>query len=301
MEQINASIDVDRRLWPHDIAGSKAHCEMLVRQKIIAKDDGAAILRGLEQIAGEMAAGTFAYKRELEDIHMNIEGRLHEIIGETAGKLHTARSRNDQVATAFRLWCREAAQALTAKIAALQTTLNALSKMHEAAVMPGFTHLQPAQPVTLGLHLDAYAQMLERDKSRLDAAAARLNYCPLGAAAMAGTPFPIDREMTAKALGFAAPVPNTMDAVADRDFAAELLFCCGAERHASVQTGRGDYTLGDAAIRLYHAERPLEHRLFDHAAEEKPGRSRTGARQNRAAARQSGAMPDDAQGPAAGL
>ena len=226
MEQINASIDVDVRLWSHDIAGSKAHCEMLVKQKIISKDDGAAILKGLDQIAGEIESGEFEFKRSLEDIHMNIEARLRDIIGETAGKLHTARSRNDQVATDFRLWCRDAIHDVIAKIEALQTTLESLSKTHKNDVMPGFTHLQPAQPVTLGTHLDAYNQMLSRDKSRLEDCFARLNQSPLGAAAMAGTPFPIDRDMTAEALGFEAPIPNTMDAVSDRDFVAELLFCC---------------------------------------------------------------------------
>ncbi len=226
MEQINASIDVDVRLWPHDIAGSKAHCEMLVKQKIISKDDGAAILKCLDQIAGEIESGQFEFKRSLEDIHMNIESRLREIIGDVAGKLHTARSRNDQVATDFRLWCRDAINELIAKIEALQGTLEGLSNTHKDAVMPGFTHLQPAQPVTLGLHLDTYNQMLARDKSRLEDCTIRLNQCPLGAAAMAGTPFPIDRKMTAEALGFDNPIPNTMDAVSDRDFVAELLFCC---------------------------------------------------------------------------
>jgi argininosuccinate lyase len=226
MEQINASIDVDVRLWRQDIAGSKAHCEMLVKQAIISKDDGAAILKGLEQIAGEIEAGEFEFSPALEDIHMNIESRLREIIGDAAGKLHTARSRNDQVATDFRLWCRDAVNALINKIEALQATLAGLSETHKGAVMPGFTHLQPAQPVTLGRHLDAYWHMLERDKSRFEDCSIRLNQCPLGAAAMAGTPFPIDREMTAEALGFDSPIPNTMDAVSDRDFVAEIAFCC---------------------------------------------------------------------------
>lgn len=226
MEQINASIDVDVRLWRQDIAGSKAHCEMLVKQEIISKNDGDAILKGLEQISEEIEAGEFEFSPALEDIHMNIESRLREIIGDAAGKLHTARSRNDQVATDFRLWCRDAVNALIGKIEALQATLAGLSETHKDAVMPGFTHLQPAQPVTLGRHLDAYWHMLARDKSRFEDAFARLNFCPLGAAAMAGTPFPIDREMTAEALGFDGPIPNTMDAVSDRDFVAEIAFCC---------------------------------------------------------------------------
>ena len=226
MEQINASIDVDKRLWRQDIAGSKAHCEMLVKQNIIPAEDGVAILKGLDQIAGEIEAGEFEFKRSLEDIHMNIESRLREILGDVAGRLHTARSRNDQVATDFRLWCRDAICELVAKIEDFQDVLENLRQKHAGDIMPGFTHLQPAQPVTLGTHLDAYAQMLGRDKSRLEDCSIRLNQCPLGAAAMAGTPFPIDREMTAEALGFDNPIPNTMDAVSDRDFVAELLFCC---------------------------------------------------------------------------
>ncbi len=226
MEQINASIDVDKRLWRQDIAGSKAHCEMLVKQKILSKDDGKAILKGLDQVADEIESGAFEFKASLEDIHMNIESRLKEIIGEAAGRLHTARSRNDQVATDFRLWCRDAVNLTIAKIEALQDTIAKLSKKHSKDVMPGFTHLQPAQPVTLGKHLDAYWHMLDRDKSRLEDASARLNFSPLGSAAMAGTPYPIDREMTAEALGFEAPIPNTMDAVSDRDFVAEIAFCC---------------------------------------------------------------------------
>ncbi|MEM7650487.1 MAG: argininosuccinate lyase [Pseudomonadota bacterium] len=226
MEQINASIDVDQRLWRQDIAGSKAHCEMLVAQDIISKEDGKAILKGLDQIANEIEGGAFEFKRELEDIHMNIEARLREIIGDVAGKLHTARSRNDQVATDFRLWCRDAINETIAKIESLNATINALSDKYESAVMPGFTHLQPAQPVTLGVHLDAYAQMLARDQSRFEDASVRLNFSPLGAAAMAGTPFPIDRNATSEALGFEAPIPNTMDAVSDRDFVAEVSFVC---------------------------------------------------------------------------
>ncbi len=226
MEQINASIDIDQRLWREDIRGSKAHCEMLVAQKILSKGDGIAIIDGLNKIAKEIESGTFEFKRSLEDIHMNIESRLRELIGDVAGKLHTARSRNDQVATDFRLWCREAIDGILHHAEALETTLLSLSKKHNADIMPGFTHLQPAQPVTLGLHLDAYVQMLSRDKSRLADCQQRLNYCPLGAAAMAGTPYPIDRKQTAQALGFTAPIPNTMDAVSDRDFVVEIAFCC---------------------------------------------------------------------------
>ena len=227
MEQINASIGVDVRLWRQDIAGSLAHCEMLVKQEIIPAEDGKAIMDGLNEIAGEIEAGDFEFKTSLEDIHMNIESALKDKIGDAAGKLHTARSRNDQVATAFRLWVRDACVDLEAQIEALQTTLAALSKTHKNSIMPGFTHLQAAQPVTLGLHLDAYFQMLERDKARIHYCGKnRANESPLGAAALAGTPYPIDRNFTADKLGFKHPMPNTMDAVSARDFAVEFLFSC---------------------------------------------------------------------------
>ena len=230
MQQINASIGVDQRMWKQDIEGSKAHCKMLAKQKIITEADREAILGGLEQIENEIESGKFEFKVELEDIHMNIESRLKEIVGEAAGRLHTARSRNDQVATDFRLWVRDAINILIAKIENLQDTLESLTKDHEKSIMPGFTHLQAAQPITLGRHLDAYNQMLSRDKSRFEDCAVRVNECPLGAAALAGTPFPIDREFTAEQLGFDRPMPNTLDAVSARDFANEFLFCaaqCG--------------------------------------------------------------------------
>lgn len=224
MEQINASIGVDQRMWRQDIRGSLAHCAMLVKQGIVSANDGQAIAKGLHQIADEIQSGTFEFKAALEDIHMNIESRLREIVGDAAGRLHTARSRNDQVATDFRMWVRDAIADLVKKIDDLQTVISDLSTTHHNAVMPGFTHLQAAQPVTLGVHLDVYNQQMARDKARFKDCAARMNFCPLGAAALAGTPFPIDREMTAKALGFDGPIPNTMDAVSDRDFAAEFLF-----------------------------------------------------------------------------
>jgi len=230
MEQINASIGVDQRMWRQDIRGSLAHAAMLVKCGILSEDDGKAIAEGLEQIAGEIERGELEFTPALEDIHMNIESRLREIIGDAAGRLHTARSRNDQVATDFRMWVRDACADLVHKIDSLQGVLQDLSDKHKDHVMPGFTHLQAAQPVTLGLHLDVYNQQLARDKSRVEDCAKRLNVCPLGSAALAGTPFPIDREMTAKELGFDGPMPNTMDAVSDRDFAAEFLFCaaqCG--------------------------------------------------------------------------
>ncbi|HHK74516.1 MAG TPA: argininosuccinate lyase, partial [Rhizobiales bacterium] len=226
MQQINVSIDVDARLWPQDIALSKAHAEMLGRQDIITKEESATLLGGLCKIEKELGAGKFKFRPEFEDIHMNIEARLKELIGDVAGKLHTARSRNDQVATGFRMWIRDAVGDLVAEIEGFQDTLKKLSKKHENHIMPGFTHLQPAQPVTLGRHLDAYWHMLSRDKSRLEDCARRLNKSPLGAAALAGTPFPIDRDFTAKKLGFDRPMDNTLDAVSARDFANEFLFAC---------------------------------------------------------------------------
>ncbi len=230
MQQINASIGVDQRMWKQDIEGSKAHCKMLVKQNIITDSDGKAILDGLDQIEKEIESGTFEFTAELEDIHMNVESRLKDIVGDAAGRLHTARSRNDQVATDFRLWVRDAINILIHKIENLQQTLATLSKEHDTSIMPGFTHLQAAQPITLGRHLDAYYQMLSRDKSRFEDCATRVNECPLGAAALAGTPFPIDRAYTAEQLGFDRPMPNTLDAVSARDFANEFLFCaaqCG--------------------------------------------------------------------------
>jgi argininosuccinate lyase len=223
MQAINASVGFDRRLWAQDIAGSIAHCEMLVAQKIIDEDAGRRILDGLANIRAEIADGRFTWRTALEDVHLNIEGRLAELIGEDAGRLHTARSRNDQVATDFRLWVRDALDGLDGSLRALQAALIDQAEAHAGTVMPGFTHLQAAQPVTLGHHLLAYVEMLGRDRARARDARARLNECPLGAAALAGTSFPIDRERTAKALGFDRPAANSLDAVSDRDFALEFL------------------------------------------------------------------------------
>jgi argininosuccinate lyase len=223
MEAINASIDFDRKLAREDIAGSEAHLAMLRHQGIVEAADADAIAKGLAQVKGEIEAGTFAFSRALEDIHMNVEGRLAEIVGEAAGRLHTARSRNDQVALDLRLWTRERIDALVEAIEGLQRALATRALEHAATVMPGFTHLQSAQPVTFGHHLMAYVEMLSRDAGRFRDARKRLNECPLGAAALAGTSFPIDREMTAKALGFGRPTANSLDSVADRDFALETL------------------------------------------------------------------------------
>ncbi|HSM40895.1 MAG TPA: argininosuccinate lyase [Afifellaceae bacterium] len=223
MEEINASIDFDKALAAQDISGSKAHARMLARQGIISDDDAAKIVQGLDTIASEIAAGKFTFSRELEDIHMNIEARLKELIGEPAGRLHTARSRNDQVATDFRLWVRDAIDEIDHQIAALMRALAEAALSHADTVMPGFTHMQSAQPVTLGHHFMAYVEMLSRDRGRFADARTRLNESPLGAAALAGTAFAIDRQMTAEALGFDRPAANSLDAVSDRDFALETL------------------------------------------------------------------------------
>ena len=223
MQAINVSISFDKRLAAQDLAGSRAHAAMLLKQGVITSEDEAAIQGGLQAIEAEIAAGTFPFRDEYEDIHMNVEARLRELIGPAAGRLHTARSRNDQVALDFRLWVRDACDRTVQQIQALQAALLAKAEPHAATLMPGFTHLQPAQPVTFGHHLMAYVEMFGRDASRFADARARMNECPLGAAALAGSPFPIDRHATAAALGFAAPTANSLDSVADRDFALESL------------------------------------------------------------------------------
>jgi argininosuccinate lyase len=226
MEDINASIHFDRHLYRQDIAASKAHAAMLAKKGIITAADAKRIARGLDAIRAEIERGKFSFKRALEDIHMNVESRLAELIGPAAGRLHTARSRNDQVATDFRLWVRDAIDEIDAALAAYQRALAEKALKHAATVMPGFTHLQPAQPVTFGHHLLAYVEMAARDRGRFADARARLNESPLGAGALAGTSFPIDRAMTARALGFARPMANSLDAVADRDFVLETLSAC---------------------------------------------------------------------------
>ncbi|MBL7234977.1 MAG: argininosuccinate lyase [Komagataeibacter hansenii] len=223
MQDINASIGFDQALWRQDIAGSKAHAAMLARTGIISDADARAITEGLDEIGREIAAGTFEFSTALEDIHMNIEARLSDRIGEAGKRLHTARSRNDQVATDFRLWVRDAIDGLDQQAASLMRALARRAAEHAATPMPGFTHLQTAQPVTFGHHLMAYVEMLARDRGRLLDARRRLNESPLGSAALAGTSFPIDREMTASALGFDRPTANSLDAVSDRDFALEYL------------------------------------------------------------------------------
>src|SRR5687768_15127250 len=223
MREINASISFDKRLWRQDIEASRAHVAMLCARDIVSQEDSDAIEEGLDRIADEYEAEGVAEDPALEDIHMHVEHRLAELIGPAAGRLHTARSRNDQVATDFRLWVRDAIDEADAGIEALQRVLVARAAEHAATVMPGFTHLQTAQPVTLGHHLMAYYEMLKRDRSRFADARVRLNECPLGSAALAGTSFPVDREAVALALGFDRPTANSLDAVSDRDFALDYL------------------------------------------------------------------------------
>lgn len=220
---INPSIAVDQRLYAQDIAGSIAHADMLAACGIITKKEAKEIKRGLAQVKSEIESGALKFSEALEDIHMNIESRLKEIIGATAGKLHTARSRNDQVATDLRLYARELATELDGALRALQLALLAQAATHTATVMPGMTHLQPAQPITFAHHLLAYGEMFARDRARLKSAQQRLNECPLGAAALAGTTYPIDRSMTANALGFDRPMANSLDAVSSRDYVLELM------------------------------------------------------------------------------
>jgi argininosuccinate lyase len=223
MADINTSIDVDRKLFRQDILASRVHAEMLREQGIIAAQDAQTIVRGLDAILKEIETGRFEFKRDLEDIHMNVEARLAELIGPAAGRLHTARSRNDQVATDFRLWVRDTIDDIDQSLAAYQTALAEQALAHAETVMPGFTHLQTAQPVTFGHHLLAYVEMAARDRGRFADARRRLNESPLGAAALAGTSFPLDRAMTAKNLGFDRPAANSLDAVSDRDFVLETL------------------------------------------------------------------------------
>lgn len=223
---INPSIAIDQRLYAQDIEGSLAHCRMLEAQKIISKKDSAAIQRGLAQVLTEIQSGAFAFTAALEDIHMNIESRLKEIIGDAAGRLHTARSRNDQVATDTRLFARHALQQVDVSLQQLQAALLAQAASHTDTILPGYTHLQPAQPISFAHHLLAYVEMFGRDRSRSKDAQARLNECPLGAAALAGTTYPIDRAMTAHELGFRGPMRNSLDAVGSRDYIIEIAAVC---------------------------------------------------------------------------
>ena len=223
MEEINVSVGFDQRLAKQDLHGSRAHCAMLVAQGIVSVEDGDAIQEGLTRVEKEITGGNFLFKRSLEDVHMNIESRLADLIGAPAGRLHTARSRNDQVATDFRMWVRAAIETIDEETLKVQEALIDKAEAHADTIMPGFTHLQTAQPGTFGHHLLAYVEMFGRDRGRFMDARKRLNECPLGAGAIAGTSFPIDRHLTAEKLNFDRPMANSMDAVSDRDFALEFL------------------------------------------------------------------------------
>src|SRR5438876_720287 len=271
MEEINVSIDVDRHLYAQDIAASKAHAAMLAAQGIITATDAKNIGKGLDTILSEIGNGAFDFKRALEDIHMNVESRLSELIGPAAGRLHTARSRNDQVATDFRLYVRDTIDEIDAALAAFQHALVERALEHAGTVMPGFTHLQTAQPVTFGHHLLAYVEMAARDRGRFADARARLNESPLGAAALAGTAYPINRDMTAKALGFERPMANSLDAVSrrhDRHGARHA-----ARRQPHAQSRRGGLRDRDRPGRLAgeHAQNAVPRRPSRHRADRGAG------------------------------
>ena len=281
MEEINASIDFDRHLYRQDIAASKAHAGMLAKQGIITADDAKKIAHGLDTILSEIEAGKFSFKRALEDIHMNVEDRLGELIGEAAGRLHTARSRNDQVATDFRLWMRDTIDALDAALAGFQRALADKALAHAGTVMPGLTHMQTAQPVTFGHHLLAYVEMTARDRGRFADARKRLNESPLGSGALAGTSFPLDRDMTAKALGFDRPF-GEFSRRRIRPRLRHRNACRGVDRGgASVAARRGNRSLDLATHRSGPSVGQIHHRLLDDAAEAQSGCRRIGARQDR--------------------
>jgi argininosuccinate lyase len=290
MEAINASIGFDRKLYAQDIAGSKAHAAMLAKCGIVSNDDAKKIMHGLDTILSEIETGAFVFSTKLEDIHMNVEARLAELIGPAAGRLHTARSRNDQVATDFRLFVRQACEVAETQLKALQHALLARAQEHADTLMPGFTHLQTAQPVTLGHHLMAYVEMFGRDRSRFSDARKRMNESPLGAAALAGTSFPIDRKATAKALGFDAPMANSLDAVASRDFCRQ-----------PVAAGGGNDSVVVGTVRLHPFFRWVQHGQFHHAAKAQPRCRRVGAWQNGAYFRESHHVADGDESIAAGL
>ena len=279
MEEINASISFDRRFYAEDIRASQAHANMLCACGILSDEEAEAIVSGLDAVRAEIEGGRFEFRREYEDIHMAVEARLKDLIGPVAGKLHTARSRNDQVATDFRLYIRGAIDHLDSQIAGLQLALARKAEAHAGTLMPGFTHMQTAQPVTFGHHCLAYVEMLARDRGRFAGARMRVNKSPLGAAALAGTSFPIDRHMTADELGFERPMANSLDAVSARDFALENSRRRLDLRGASLAACRGDRDLVQRRLRLYQAVGPLHHRLVDHAAEAEPGCRRACARE----------------------
>ena len=301
MREINASIHFDKRLWRQDLAASRVHVAMLAAQGIVSREDADAIEEGLDRIEEEFEAEGVVEDAALEDIHMHVEHRLAELIGPAAGRLHTGRSRNDQVATDFKLWVRDAIDAADEGLAALQRALVQRAGEHVEDVMPGFTHLQTAQPVTLGHHLMAYYEMLRRDRSRFSDARERLNECPLGAAALAGTSFPIDREAAALALGFERATCNSLDSVSDRDFALDYLM---AAAQCALHLSRLAEELilwANSGLRLRPPLRRLFDRLVDHAAEAQPRRRRARSRPFRANPRRDDRALRDDERPAARL
>ena len=272
MEEINASIDFDRRLYAEDIAGSIAHAAMLAKSGIITAEDRDTITHGLNTILSEIEGGSFEFSRRLEDIHMNVEARLAELIGPAAGRLHTARSRNDQVAVDFRLWVKRELERTEAALAGLLSAFLDRAGEHAATVMPGFTHLQTAQPVTFGHHCMAYVEMFGRDRSRVRDCIARMDESPLGAAALAGTGFAIDRRMTAEALGFREPTRNSIELGLGPRLRAGIPVDRSDLRNASFPLGRGDRDMVYAAIRICQAFGRFLDRFLHHATEEEPGR-----------------------------
>ena len=268
-EAFTASVSFDRRLWKHDIRGSIAHASMLSSVKVLDEEDRDAIIKGLNEIADDISAGRFEWSDALEDVHMNIESALTAKIGEAGKRLHTARSRNDQVATDMRLYLRDETDVILAGLTRLQTAIVDVAEREADSIMPGFTHLQPAQPVTFGHHMMAWYQMLVRDQQRLTECRRRINQMPLGAAALAGTSFPIDRPMTAELLGFEGVCENSLDAVSESGFCARVLRGRRIVDDASFTHGGGAGVVEWRPVRIHRAGRRVLHRLIDHAAEKK--------------------------------
>jgi argininosuccinate lyase len=298
VKRYTSSVFFDKRLALVDIAGSLAHASMLAAQKIISADDLAAIERGMAQIKGEIERGEFEWQLDLEDVHLNIEARLTALIGDAGKRLHTGRSRNDQVATDIRLWLRGEIDRIGALLNDLRGALLDLAEQNADTIMPGFTHLQVAQPVTFGHHLLAYVEMFTRDAQRMRDCRTRVNRLPLGAAALAGTSYPIDRHAVAKTLGFDGICANSLDAVSDRDFAIEFTAASALVMTHVALLGRAR-AVDEPARRLHRHRRPLLHRQLDHAAEEEPRRARAGTRQDRPRQRPPDGAAHADEGPAA--
>ena len=286
LRALNDSIHFDRRMYREDVAGSVAWVRALVGAGILEAAEAERIVQGLQQVLGEFESDSFELMPGDEDIHTAVERRLTEIVGPLGGKLHTGRSRNDQVATDFRLWCMGACAGIAGQLRALQAALAERAAEHPETLMPGFTHLQPAQPIVLAHWLLGYFWMLERDLGRLEAARSNAAVLPLGSGALAGTPLAVDRDAMARELGFKSVSHNSLDSVSDRDFAAGDSLHAGAERHTPQPPGRGRHSLQQPALRLLHAGRPLQHRLQPDAAEAQRGPHGAGARQGRSAHRQ---------------